>query len=71
MGFQKKNISSRSEKVDFFESCGFLRQCLLKILLPAKLIKIKKISSIKIEISAKTSSFIFRIKNFDNKLEEN
>ena len=30
MGFQKKNISSRSEKVDFFESCGFLRQCLLK-----------------------------------------
>ncbi len=31
MGFQKKNISSRSEKVDFFESCGFLRQCLLRL----------------------------------------
>ena len=30
MGFQKKNISSRSEDIDFFESCDFLRQCLLK-----------------------------------------
>ena len=30
MGFQKKNMTGRSEKVDFFESCGFLRQCLLK-----------------------------------------
>ena len=30
MGFQKKNISSRSEKVDFFESYRFLRQCHLK-----------------------------------------
>ena len=27
MGFQNKNISSRSEKVDFVESYGFLRQC--------------------------------------------
>ena len=30
MGFQKKNISSRSENIDFFESYRFLRQCLLK-----------------------------------------
>ena len=29
MGFQKNDMRSRSEKVDFFESCGFLRQCLL------------------------------------------
>ena len=29
MGFQKKNISSRSENIDFFESYRFLRQCLL------------------------------------------
>jgi hypothetical protein len=31
MGFQKKNILSRSEKVDFVESYDFLRQCLLKV----------------------------------------
>jgi hypothetical protein len=30
MGFQKKNISSRSENIDFFESYRFLRQCLLR-----------------------------------------
>jgi hypothetical protein len=27
MGFQKKNMRSRSEKVDFVESYRFLRQC--------------------------------------------
>ena len=31
MGFQKNDMRSRSEKVDFFESCGFLRQCLLNV----------------------------------------
>jgi len=45
MGFQKKNIASRSEKVDFFESYRFLRQCLLNT---------KKISKIFIEIKKKT-----------------
>jgi hypothetical protein len=30
MGSQKKNILSRSENIDFFESYRFHRQCLLK-----------------------------------------
>ena len=42
-----------------------------KDFIASKINQNKKISSIKIEISAKTSSFIFRIKNFDKKLEEN
>jgi hypothetical protein len=31
MGFHKNNMISRFEKIDFAESCGFLRQCHLKI----------------------------------------
>jgi len=42
-----------------------------KDFIASKINQNKKISCIKIEISAKTSSFIFRIKNFDNKLKEN
>jgi hypothetical protein len=30
LGFQKKNVLSRSEKVDFVESYRFLRQCHIK-----------------------------------------
>ncbi len=66
MGFQKKNISSRSENIDFFESCGFLGQCLLKAIKS----KVKKATrNFAIAVSQKKNIRII-LYNYNTKLEK-
>jgi hypothetical protein len=59
MNFQKKNMRGRSEKVDFFESDRFLRQCLLnkKNYDPKDNLDLARWPNLRIKIRNKSKSF--------------